>query len=302
MDKSLIIGSGSIGKRHYEILKELSEEVEIYSRRENKYNSLVDCLKSFKPTYVVVATETSSHYEITNQVVENNIPLILIEKPIFHNSNLKFNIKNSIIKVGYNMRFNPLLRLLKEKIHNQKIISAQVYTGQFLPLWRPQQNYKKSYSVDINQGGGVLNDLSHEFDYLQWLFGSCEFLFAQGGHFSNLYGNSDDVFALIMSFENCKVINVQLNYLHQPIKRELIVNTSNNTFQIDFPKKEFYENGTKLKINDYNRDFAYIEQHIDMIENKGRNLCSLSEGINILKLIEIARISSKKYKWMKIIN
>ena len=33
------------------------------------------------------------------------------------------------------------------------------------------RNYKLSYSSSKNKGGGALLDLSHELDYVQWLFG-----------------------------------------------------------------------------------------------------------------------------------
>ena len=302
MVKALIIGSGSIGKRHYRILNNLCNNVKIYSRRDKHYRDLIECLKHFNPTYAVVATETSSHFKITKQLVSEKIPLILVEKPIFHKTNLDFDPKDSIVKVGYNMRFNPFLNLLKEKIKNQKIISTQVYTGQYLPLWRPHEDYKKSYSTDINLGGGVLNDLSHELDYLQWLFGPCNSLVALGGHFSNLYGDSDDVFSLIMKFKKCNIVNVQLNYLHNPIKREIIVNTSQKTFQVDFSKKTFLENGIEIPVNNFERDFTYTEQHEDIIKNNGSQTCSLSEAITTLNLIDAARQSSKKNKWIRITN
>ncbi|MBF91766.1 MAG: oxidoreductase, partial [Rickettsiales bacterium] len=298
MVKVLIIGSGSIGKRHYRILNNMCNNVKIYSRREKQYKNLSECIKQFNPNYAVVATETSSHFNITSQLVSEKIPLILVEKPVFHKNNLNFDSKDSIIKVGYNMRFNPFLNLLKEKIKNQKIFSVQVYTGQYLPLWRPQEDYKNTYSTDINLGGGVLNDLSHELDYLQWLFGPCNSLVALGGHFSNLYGDSDDVFSLIMSFKKCKIVSVQLNYLHNPIQRELIVNTSQKTFQIDFSNKVFLENGIEIPVNDFERDFSYIEQHKDIITNNGSQTCSLSESINTLNLIDAARKSSKNNKWI----
>ena len=35
-----------------------------------------------------------------------------------------------------------------------------------------KSNYLKSYSASKSKGGGVLLDLSHEIDYINWLFGS----------------------------------------------------------------------------------------------------------------------------------
>lgn len=41
----------------------------------------------------------------------------------------------------------------------------------FLPLWRPDRDYRASYSASAHEGG-VLRDLSHEIDYALWLFGA----------------------------------------------------------------------------------------------------------------------------------
>ena len=49
MVKALIIGSGSIGKRHYRILNNLCNNVKIYSRRDKNYRDLIECLKQFNP-------------------------------------------------------------------------------------------------------------------------------------------------------------------------------------------------------------------------------------------------------------
>ena len=46
----------------------------------------------------------------------------------------------------------------------------------YLPQWR-KKNYKKSYSSNAKLGGGVSLDLSHEIDYIQWIFGNINFLF-----------------------------------------------------------------------------------------------------------------------------
>ena len=98
MVKALIIGSGSIGKRHHRILNNLCNNAKIYSRRDKHYKDLNECLKHFNPTYVVVATETSSHFKITKQLVSEKIPQILVEKPIFHKINLNFDPKDLIVK------------------------------------------------------------------------------------------------------------------------------------------------------------------------------------------------------------
>ena len=51
-------------------------------------------------------------------------------------------------------------------------MSTTVLCGSYLPSWRKNIIYNKSYSSDKKKGGGVLLDLSHEIDYITWILGS----------------------------------------------------------------------------------------------------------------------------------
>ena len=60
--KSLIIGYGSIGRRHETVLKQLGADTAIVSRHaEVAYRTLEEGLEHFQPDYVVVANRTSEH-------------------------------------------------------------------------------------------------------------------------------------------------------------------------------------------------------------------------------------------------
>ena len=50
--------------------------------------------------------------------------------------------------------------------------SVRCEVGHYLPYWRTNTDYRKSVSAQKILGGGVLLELSHEIDYLIWIFGS----------------------------------------------------------------------------------------------------------------------------------
>src|SRR5690606_29956228 len=78
------------------------------------------------------------------------------------------------IEVAYNLRFMPSAIRLKELLTEQivgRIHSVSIEVGQYLPDWRPATDYRKNVSACKKLGGGVLLELSHELDYLTWLFG-----------------------------------------------------------------------------------------------------------------------------------
>ena len=76
-----------------------------------------------------------------------------------------------------------------------------------MPDWRKGRNYHESYSVNVHKGGGVLRDLSHEIDYLMWMFGCVKEIISLGGHYSNLEGDSDDIYKIILKWKDVKVFH-----------------------------------------------------------------------------------------------
>ena len=94
------------------------------------------------------------------------------------------------------MRFNPILLKLKSLIRNKKLWSINLICSSFLPFWRNNRNYTKIYSSSKRHGGGVLLDLSHEIDYLQWVFGKISIDNVFNKKISNLKISSDDYLSM----------------------------------------------------------------------------------------------------------
>ena len=75
---------------------------------------------------------------------------------------------------------------LKRKIRLKKIWNVNIFCGSYLPNWRSNIDYRKSASAKKHLGGGVLLDLSHELDYVQWLFGKIVIEHCKSKKLSNL--------------------------------------------------------------------------------------------------------------------
>ena len=227
------------------------------------------------------------------------MPQVLVEKPLFF-SNVSFSENHkSQVCVAYNLRFHRLLQQLFTIIKNQSVLSVHVYVGQYLPDWRPEEDYRQSYSVSSALGGGVLKDLSHELDYLSWLFGPWKALTALGGHYSSLIGDSDDVFCLLLKLERCPAVVLQMNYLDRTSRREIIINTDKHTYHLDFVKHLFSCDQESVTSYSLERDETYLSQHRDMLENHGKSCCSLLEGLEVLRMIDAAENSAGSQRWIK---
>ena len=116
---ALVIGYGSIGKRHANILNEMNEinNVSVLSnQRDLPFDTITSLEKipNLKPDYVIIASNTSLHFEqlcFLNKILMEK--KILVEKPLFDRFQ-DFVIKNNQVFVGYNLRFHPIMKKIKE--------------------------------------------------------------------------------------------------------------------------------------------------------------------------------------------
>ncbi len=299
MARAVVVGYGSIGQRHVRLLKELGCDVSVVSRRSIDY---APCFKSLREAitanlvdYVVVANETSAHSSTIGELVACGFKgSVLVEKPLGGYDNFE-NFKQAA--VGYNLRFHPVLIELAKELNGEKIIAINAYCGQYLPNWRPHSDYRVSYSADAKQGGGVLRDLSHELDYLLWLAGPWRRVAAVGGKFSELEIKSDDCWALLLQFERCPAVTLQVNYLDRPGRREIIVNTAEHTFIADLNAGKLTRDGVTKEFP-LMRDTTYLAQHQAMLNGDKVKLCTIAQGEDVMKLVEAVEHASIAGKWV----
>jgi predicted dehydrogenase len=327
--KVLVVGYGSIGKRHIENLSKLKNiEILVCTKRkydrflkQNKceiYATLSDCVKE-NPHFAIIANETQFHVKTALFLAKCNIHL-LIEKPISH-SLTKLNElltivekKKLIVLVGCNFRFHPSLVLMKNIILKGdlgRVISAQVENGSFLPNWHSYENYQNGYAARNDLGGGAVLTCIHEIDYLYWFFGNIREVLSITGKFSDLKIKSEDLSAIILKFKNNIIAETHLDYFQQPSARNCkIIGTKGSlTWNIESNTVKFYDIKNKkwvekLKQKNYDLNKTYIKElnhMIECIEGKTKPINDLSDGIYTLK-ISLAIKKSSKLKKTLLIN
>ena len=293
-DVILIFGYGSIGIKHHKYLKKLYPEkkIFIYSKRKIKIKNHIQALKdilSIKLKYVFICTNTADHFNDLMFFEKNfkNIN-ILVEKPLFDKIyNYKF--RNNKIFVGYNLRFDPVIKFIKNKIKNKEIWTANILCGSYLPSWRKSIKYYKTYSSKKNKGGGVILDLSHEFDYVIWFFGKLSKIFSTKDKISYLKINSEDYCNFHGSAKKCKHVNINLDYFSRISHRTILLNGKNFFLKADILKKKviYFENKKKkiIRFKDLNYNTSYLNQIKNFISFSGKNLSTYSESLRVLKII-----------------
>ena len=299
--RALVVGYGSIGVRHTRVLQKLGCDTAVLSNRDvdvhQAYKRLDEALTSHMPHYVVIANQTNKHYDTLLELAAAGFSgRVLVEKPIFESPKLTHDWDFKQIAVAYNLRFHPLIRKLRSFGDEKPVISVNIYVGQYLPSWRPSADYRRSYSASASQGG-VLRDLSHELDYLQWIFGDWERMACLGGKFSDLEINSEDLFVLLMQTSRCQALTIQMSYLDRQAVRRIIVNTSSQTIELDLLKGTLSVDG-KRETFSVARDDTYIEMHRNYISGDANDLCSLNDAIQTLELIEAAGSANRSRRWV----
>jgi len=302
--KALVVGFGSIGQRHARLLDTLGCSVAVVSRREvdfpRRYPDISVALSEFHPDYVVLAGRTAEHHDDLTALVEGDFAgRVLIEKPLFECLREPSPHRFSHVAVAYNLRFHPLMLRLHEYLADQsRLVAAHAYVGQYLPQWRPDTDYRNSYSARRSEGGGVLRDLSHELDYAHWLFGPWTRLTAMGGHHSELEIDSEDVFSIMLETRRCPVVTLQLNYLDRKPRREILIHTDSHSVRLDLIDGIFEIDGELKETAKPDRDHTYLAEHRAMIAGDMAAMASLDDGIEAMRMIDAAERAAQTCVWV----
>ena len=293
--KVLLIGFGSIGKRHYEVLSKTSQIQQIDLVTKQNIENIVcyinlEIIENINQyDYFVIASETNKHFEQLD-FLEKNVKnkLIFCEKPLFE-SKQDLKIKNNKVFIGYVLRFHPLLEKLSEFIKNENIILVNAKCGQYLPSWRPNSDYRDCYSSKKDQGGGVLLDLSHEIDYVQWLCGQINELQSYQVKISDLEINSDDLTMLIGKTDKNIFVNISIDYISKITHRKLLIETFENSYELDFISNKLIKKNKAgieeiYSFSNLERNYMFEKMHLDIL-NERKNVCTFQEALEVMNTI-----------------
>ena len=291
----VIIGYGSIAKKHFECLKRIKtiKKIYIYSKRNINYKYSLNTIKNIleiDPQYIVIASNTSDHFKHLQYIINNlNNKIILVEKPLFHKF-LNLRIKKNKVFVGYNLRMHPILLFLKKQLKDKKIFSVDILCESFLPEWRKNRNYVYTSSANKDSGGGVLLDLSHELDYLQWIFGSITPIYVKNLKLSNLKINTDDYLFLYATNKEKIHFNLSINFYSRIQTRQISIKGDNISIKADLISNKIIQIKHKQKkeffFNKFNIINTYFDLHNKILSANHSEVCSYKEGLKTLKLID----------------
>jgi predicted dehydrogenase len=299
----LIVGLGSIAKKHILALKTIFSDVVVFALRSDihaeAYEGVINVYNFNElPTeidFAIISTPSNLHFTFIELLAKKDIPLF-IEKPPLHNlENVNkllslIDQKSLVTYVACNLRFHPCLIYLKEilKINQDRINELNIYCGSYLPEWRPGIDFRTVYSVNSLKGGGVHLDLFHELDYTTWLFGLPNKSHSILRSVSSLAIDAVDYANFVLEY-NSFTANIILNYYRRKPRRDIEIVFDNFVWVVDLIKNVIKDDsGTYLfNANKYNIGDTYISQleyFIKCLQNKIQPMNSFKESIENLKI------------------
>ena len=289
MERAIVIGAGSIGVRHHRVLEGLGLEVYTVSRRADAgdFTSVGEAVRAVDPGYVVVATETERHRESLEALMEADFGArVLLEKPVLDRVEPFPAVGFRSIAVGYQLRFHPAVRALGRAIEGQRVLSAQVRYGQFLPDWRPGRDYRET--VTAGPAGGVLLELSHELDLISWLLGPVTVQFGRVMSTGLFHMERDDLVVGILETAGGALVGLELNCHDRVQNRTFIITTDQHHVALDLVVGRVVVDGRAVFDDPVERDEVFTSMHRSVLDG-GTEACTIEEALAVLSLTECLR-------------
>lgn len=300
--KICFVGVGSIARRHIKNIKELIPDVQIDAlhfhppKLDKKESELIS--EHFYDASVLpdaydvifITNPTSMHYETLLRLHEKAKHFFL-EKPVFMygTENIQnIHLRNeSIYYVACPLRYTNVLQYLKNNIDFGKIYSIRCISSSYLPEWRPQSDYRGSYSSNKKMGGGVELDLIHEWDYIVWFLGVPKRVYHLLRHISDLEIDSNDIAIYIGEYEK-QTVELHLDYYGRIPIRKLELFGKDDVIEADLitQKIKWLKDGKVLDLKQERDDYQKreLKAFLEMIDGKRKNDNTIEKALETLRI------------------
>ena len=316
--KILLTGTGSIGKRHLANLQVLGYKDITIVNRSGKlpqgitglavFTSLEQALQADHFDTAIVCTPTANHVTDILQLLRAGVQHIYAEKPISHNWQhielLQHLVQQNSahIFIGYDLHFDPGIQKLKEWLSAESIgrpVAIQATVGQYLPDWRPQEDYTKGTSARTVTGGGVLLDLVHEFDYVYRLMGPVRTIAAVYNHTGALQIETEDIADVLLQFESGATGSIHVDYLQPNLVRNCRITGTAGSIYWDMASQQLIltaldKKETVFSYQGFERNQRFLQIIQAFLSGKtDTRLTTLEKGLVSLQMVLAAKYSSQ---------
>tara|TARA_B100000029_G_C17513033_1_gene937012 strand:+ start:127 stop:1134 length:1008 start_codon:yes stop_codon:yes gene_type:complete len=331
MANILVVGCGSIGRRHLRVFRangdhflggvdrrdDRLDQADGEVKLDAKYKDYRDALNDVQYDAVIIATPPHIHTEIAQVAAESGCHLF-IEKPLaMTESGLEklcsiCEQKSIICYTAYCYRFIPSVEHLRQKLEQKVIgdvLSVRLHISSYLPDWHPWEDYRTFYMAKKEEGGGALLDESHGIDLIRWLFGEVDWIHAYVGNVSELEITSDDISVMFMGMQSNAIVEAHFDLLGRTPRIGMEVIGSKGTLiwdRIDPSIRIYDAESSKWSEEKFDSDDTVqsydlqVEHFLKCIKASSQTRNNLKDGWQTLKVLTAALESNKTQKVCKV--
>jgi predicted dehydrogenase len=324
----LVVGAGSIGRRHLANLRELGitklaaadNDATRLQKVKNElavrgFADLAEALRAFQPNIVFICTPPALHIEQALCALRSGAD-IFIEKPLSHRLDGVAELKSEaqklgrIVQVGYNLRFNPGIQTLKRLVEEGvagRILWARAEVAQYLPDWRPWQDYRQSYTARHELGGGIILDASHEIDYMLWLLGPPLELTCMAGRVSGLDVNVEDCATILIRLCSGAQADIHMDFVQPTASRSCVVAGEQARLEWEHSRNQvrILRPQVEPEVIDYECEsnqmyVAEVKDFFSRVQARASTNQSLTEAELTLQVALAALTASAERRWVEL--
>ncbi len=312
-----IIGLGSIGKKHTRLLKMLNPDFEIYalssqidlapeiasllSDRVETIDALID--RDLQAAFI--CSPAPFHLAQAQYFLNRKIP-VFIEKPLSISMQglraFQELVTNTgvCVAIGYVLRFRPdLLSFCKAYQQGTygKAKKVKIVYKSYLPNWRPGRDFRQTVSANRDSGGGVLLELSHELDYLRWIFGEVASVKARLNNLGVLNLDVEEQALLEVKTQSGLTVEVDIDFISEKTQRYCQIENEQGLVTCDLIKQRIqiaHEQNSQIRQQDFDftPDFPFLQQlkqFLNSIQTGAAYPIGPQEGIETMRLISASK-------------
>jgi predicted dehydrogenase len=252
-----VVGTGSAGLRHIANLARLGVgEIVAVSEHHRRpavvvegrkvcvthdYDATLDIVDA-----VVIANPTSLHHDYLARAISAGRH-VLCEKPVSTAATGLDALADEAdrmavtVAVGCQFRFNRMLGRFRDRVHAGglgTIVDVDAQLGEHLADYHPDEDYRESYAARRSLGGGVLLTQVHQIDYLHWIFGPFDTVFAAGGHVTDLEIDVEDSASYLLRSVSGVPVRAHLDYIQRPKRQAVTVTGTAGRLTWDYHRNE----------------------------------------------------------------
>lgn len=320
----LVLGAGSVGRRHLSNLSGLGCRVAAMDPRADRlaeaaeaaplleqYPTLDDALSdATRFAGVVVASPPRFHLQQAVAALDLGLH-VLLEKPATVRLDEALELRAAVeaadgrLLLGYTYRWWEPLREVRRLLLDGAIgrpLGARFVMSAHLADWHPWERYQDFFMASAELGGGALLDESHFTDLMLWFFGMPSRVYAQVERVSDLDIETDDNVEMIASWDSGLRVSMHLDLYGRPHQKHIAVTGEGGTIEWSFDpnrvrvsnamgQESWSERTYELERNDM---FVEVAKEFLTVIDGAEPSCTAEDGANVLAVLDACRRSSRE--------